>query len=61
MIRLGIFLLVFSVLIFQTGCADSSATASSNLDSNNQPVSSMPWNTPQPYETQGQLGTLSGR
>jgi len=59
--RLRLLLFLLPVVLFQTGCA-SSETASSpsqnNLDANGQPVSSIPWNKPESWETQGQMGAM---
>jgi len=61
MIRLRLILLLLSVVLFQTGCstASTASTQQNNIDSTGQPVSSTPWNTPESWETQGQLGALS--
>jgi len=64
MIRLRLILFLLPVLLLQTGCSSSdpasaAATAPSNLDANGQPVSSVPWNKPESWETQGQLGAMS--
>lgn len=42
------------------GCSDSATTpASNNVDANGQPVSAVPWNKPESWETAGQLGGMS--
>ncbi|MDE1171045.1 MAG: hypothetical protein PW734_07545 [Verrucomicrobium sp.] len=46
------------------GCASSgdSASASSNdVDASGQPVSTIPWNRPQSWETGGALGSMMGQ
>jgi hypothetical protein len=62
MTRLRLLLLLLPVVLIQTGCGSSSnagtASAPSDLDANGQPVSSVPWNKPESWETQGQLGAL---
>lgn len=61
MTRLRLLLLLLPVILVQTGCAGSTDAAANaqTLDSSGQPVSSRPWNTPESWETQGQLGALS--
>jgi hypothetical protein len=61
--RLRLFLLLLPVVLFQTGCASSNSNTSpstGNVDSSGQPVSSVPWNKPESWETTGQLGGMSG-
>lgn len=60
--RLCLILLFLPVVWFQTGCssADTSPSAG-NVDANGQQVSSVPWNKPESWETQGQLGGLQGQ
>ena len=62
MTRLRLLFLLLPVLLLQTGCSSSqsaAATTPSNLDAEGQPVSSVPWNKPESWETQGQLGALA--
>jgi len=62
MIRLRLLLFLLPVLLLQTGCASTesqAANAPSNLDANGQPISSVPWNKPESWESQGQLGAMS--
>jgi hypothetical protein len=57
--RLCLLFLLLPVVMFQTGCstADNSPSAG-NVDANGNQVSSVPWNKPESWETQGQLGGL---
>ena len=60
--RLRLILFLLPVLLLQTGCSSTPSSASNNpnnLDANGQPVSAVPWNTPESWETQGQLGALA--
>lgn len=59
---LRLFLLLAPVVLFQAGCssADSAAQAGT-VDANGQPVSSVPWNQPESWETNGQLGGMTGQ
>ena len=59
-LRLILFVLLLPVILFQSGCSSTAtAPAADNVDANGQPVSSVPWNKPESWETQGQLGGLS--
>lgn len=60
MTRLRLLLLLLPVVLFQTGCtsANTSPTAG-NIDANGEPVSSVPWNKPESWETTGQLGGMT--
>lgn len=61
MSRLRLILLILPVVLFQTGCANSNTSPSGgNVDANGQPVSSIPWNKPESWETTGQLGGMMG-
>ena len=41
----------------QVACSGPGSTpAAENVDSNGQPVSSVPWNKPENWESSGQLG-----
>jgi hypothetical protein len=61
MIRLRTLLLLAPIVLVQTGCSSSETTpASQDVDANGQPVSAVPWNKPEQWETTGQLGGLSG-
>jgi hypothetical protein len=52
------FLLLPLVLIV-AGCSSNTTTpTTSNVDASGQPVSSVPWNKPESWETQGQLGGM---
>jgi hypothetical protein len=61
MTRLRCLLLLLPVTLIQVGCssADSSPSAG-NVDASGQTVSSVPWNTPESWETEGQLGNAMG-
>jgi len=62
MSRLRLILLLSPLVIVLAGCSSSgSATTptSNNLDANGQPVSAVPWNKPESWETNGQLGGMS--
>jgi hypothetical protein len=56
MIRLRTLLLLLPVALFQVGC---SSTPTTDVDANGQPVSSVPWNKPESWETSGQLGGMT--
>jgi len=59
--RLRFFLLFLPVILFQTGCSNANPSPTSgNLDSDGNQVSSVPWNKPESWETQGQLGGMAG-
>lgn len=60
MIRLRSLLFLIPLALFQVGCSSSATTpTTSDLDANGQPVSAVPWNKPESWETNGQLGGLS--
>ncbi len=60
MTRLRLFLLLLFAAAFQTGCSSNDTSPTSgNVDSSGQPVSSVPWNKPEQWETGGQLGNLT--
>jgi hypothetical protein len=54
-------LLFLPVILFQVGCssADQQAQAQT-VDASGQPVSSVPWNKPESWETDGQLSGVTG-
>ena len=55
------FLLLIPVGLFQVGCAgEKGDIGDSTVDANGEPVSSVPWNKPESWESTGQLGGLSG-
>ena len=59
MSRVRTFLLFVPVVFVLAGCADSQTVpAAGNVDSNGQPVSTVPWNKPESWETNGQLGGM---
>jgi len=58
MLRLRSILLLIPLALL--GCSSSATTPTSqNLDANGQPVSSVPWNKPESWETTGQLGGMT--
>jgi hypothetical protein len=60
MIRLRTLLLLVPVVLAQVGCSgNSNVPSAQDVDANGQPVSSVPWNKPEQWETTGQLGGLS--
>ena len=57
---LRLFLLLVPAVLFQVGCSSTdSAAQNSTIDSSGQPVSSVPWNKPESWETTGQLGAAT--
>ena len=53
------FILLLLPVVFLAGCSSAAPTPSANnVDSSGQTVSSVPWNKPEAWETQGQLGGL---
>jgi outer membrane biogenesis lipoprotein LolB len=57
MIRLRILLLFVPLAL--AACSGSSSTPpAENVDSNGNPVSAVPWNKPENWETNGQLGNM---
>ena len=60
MIRLRSILLLLPLVLLQVGCSSSATTpAADNVDANGQPVSAVPWNRPETWETNGQLGGMT--
>ena len=59
--RLRLILFLLPAVLLQTGCASTSDTSPSagNIVSSGQPVSSVPWNKPESWETSGQLGSMA--
>ena len=52
-------ILLLPLILAVAGCSSSATTpTTSNVDANGQPVSAVPWNKPESWETQGQLGGL---
>jgi len=61
MTRLRLLLFLLPVVLFQTGCASSATPpAANNIDADGNQVSSVPWNKPESWESQGQLGAMGG-
>jgi outer membrane biogenesis lipoprotein LolB len=61
MMRVRSILLLLPVVVLLAGCSgDATTPAAQNVDANGQPVSSVPWNKPESWETTGQLGGLGG-
>jgi hypothetical protein len=57
---LRLILLLSPLVVFLVGCSGSATTPSANnLDANGQPVSAVPWNKPESWETNGQLGGIA--
>ena len=60
MIRFRSILLLLPLVLLQAGCSSTATTpAADNVDANGQPVSSVPWNKPESWETTGQLGGMA--
>ncbi len=60
MSRLRFILLLSPLVVILAGCSSSATTpAAQNVDSSGQPVSAVPWNKPESWETTGQLGGMS--
>ena len=60
MTRLRSILLLVPLVLLQAGCSSSETVPSANnVDANGQPVSSVPWNKPESWETTGQLGGMT--
>ena len=60
MTRLRLTLLLLPVVLVQVGCSNTNtAPSGGNVDANGQPVSSVPWNKPEQWETTGQLGGMT--
>jgi len=60
MLRLRPILLLIALALLQMGCSSTTPTPSAdNIDANGQPVSAVPWNKPESWETSGQLGGMS--
>ncbi len=59
--RMRLLLLLVPVAFLQVGCSNADTSPSAgNVDANGQTVSSVPWNKPESWETDGQLGGLTG-
>ena len=57
MTRLRFLFLLVPLALLQVGCSGSSeAPPANNVDSSGNTVSAVPWNKPENWETQGQLG-----
>ena len=60
MLRLRLFLFLSAVTLLQVGCASEKTSPSlGNVDAQGNQVSSVPWNKPEDWETNGQLGGLT--
>jgi hypothetical protein len=60
MIRVRSFLLFLPLVLLVTGCGSNATTpTTTNVDANGQPVSAVPWNKPETWETTGQLGGMT--
>jgi PBP1b-binding outer membrane lipoprotein LpoB len=61
MTRIRSILLLLPLVLLQAGCSGSATPpAAQDVDANGQPVSSVPWNKPESWETTGQLGSAMG-
>jgi outer membrane biogenesis lipoprotein LolB len=62
MFHLRTLLLVLPLACTLAGCSSNATVPNANnVDSSGQPVSSVPWNKPESWETQGQLGGMTGQ
>jgi hypothetical protein len=60
MIRARLLLIFLPLVLLQAGCSSTATTpTSTNVDANGQPVSAVPWNKPESWETTGQLGGMT--
>jgi len=60
MIRVRSLLLLLPLVLLVAGCSgDATTPTTSNVDANGQPVSNVPWNKPETWETTGQLGGMA--
>jgi len=60
MTRLRSLFLLVSLVLVQAGCSSEATTpTANNVDANGQPVSAVPWNKPETWETTGQLGGMA--
>jgi outer membrane biogenesis lipoprotein LolB len=58
--RIRLLLLLAGLALTQAGCSSTDKTAAnSQVDSNGQQVSAVPWNKPENWETNGQLGSMT--
>jgi hypothetical protein len=60
MTRLRTLLLLAPLALMQVACSGPGTTPPpDNIDANGTPVSSVPWNKPESWETNGQLGNMT--
>ena len=60
MSRLRLVLLLSPLVLLLVGCSSNATVPSAdNVDANGQPVSAVPWNKPESWETTGQLGGMT--
>ena len=58
--RLVLLLVLLPAALVQVACSNTDTSPSAgNVDANGQPVSSVPWNKPESWETSGQLGAMT--
>lgn len=57
--RLCLIAFLIPMALFQVGCSSTNDPSANNVDANGQPISSTPWNKPESWETNGQLGGLT--
>jgi PBP1b-binding outer membrane lipoprotein LpoB len=61
MTRLRCLLLLLPIALIQVGCSSAdTSTSNGNVDAEGNTVSSVPWNKPESWETEGQLGNAVG-
>lgn len=62
MVRICLFLILLPAAFISSGCTSADTNPSGGtVDANGQPVSSVPWNKPESWETSGQLGGMTGQ
>ncbi len=60
MTRVRSILLSLPLAFVLAGCSgDATVPTTQNVDASGQPVSSVPWNKPETWETTGQLGGMT--
>ena len=60
MSRFRVILLLLPLALLQMGCSSTAnAPAANDVDAEGHPVSAVPWNKPESWETTGQLGGMT--
>jgi hypothetical protein len=60
MTRVRFTFLLLPLILVVAGCSSNATTpTTTNVDANGQPVSAVPWNKPESWETTGQLGGMT--